>query len=165
MFCYVYFLLCLCFVCSFVFKGWQTVISRSSDRGWERNKEYAICKHSRKRSIRRYVLRGNHSLGSNAICLFCLWFVMVMFCHVYVLLCYVLLCFCYVILMFLYIPVFVMFMFLYVYDCFVYDSVCLCLLCVCFVMFMFWYVYVSLSFWFVMFMFCYVYVVLLLLFC
>jgi len=48
MFCYVYILLCLCFICSFIFKGWQTVISQFSERGGERNKEYAICKHSRK---------------------------------------------------------------------------------------------------------------------
>jgi len=45
--CYVYVLLYLCFVC-FVFKGLQTVISRLSNFDGVRNKELAICQHSRK---------------------------------------------------------------------------------------------------------------------
>ena len=47
MYCYVSFFGMFMFVC-FIFKEWQTVISRMTRVGLERNKEVAISQHSRK---------------------------------------------------------------------------------------------------------------------
>ena len=84
-FCFhVLLLLCLCFVC-FVFKEVQTVISRSSNRGYERNKEYSINQHSR-----LYISNPLHVLV--VFCLLC--FSVILLCvHVLFLLCLCFVCF------------------------------------------------------------------------